>query len=343
MNNRLGYIDAIRGFAMLLVVYGHVNFFSFKITPSIGVITESIQMPIFFFISGYVAFKANTQYSFFKVVSKLWDKFKALIIPATLVGLGYTYLILGKSAYDFSVEIMKYGYWFSFSLFTMNVIYLLTYWAVQKKGKVALILTLSAVAVILWGLKYVCVDNVVILSLNKTICLWHTFTHFPFFVLGVIVSLYRDEYERVVSNNGMINTILLVLFIMASIMGDQISALNVRLPIGGVHRLIVGFCGSLLTLNVSLFYKSTLDNLVGRLLQFIGQRSLDIYLLHYFLLPDLTYAARYVDTSSTVVGLAISSAISILIIVFSLCIGNIIRMSPVLASFLLGVKYKKHN
>lgn len=343
MNNRLGYIDAIRGFAMLLVVYGHVNFFSFKITPFIGVITESVQMPIFFFVSGYVAFKANTQYSFFKVASKLWDKFKALIIPATLVGLCYSYFILGKSAYDFSVEIMKYGYWFTFSLFTMNVIYLLTYWAVQKKGKVALILTLSAVAVILWGLKYVCVDNTVFLSLNKTICLWHTFTHFPFFVLGVIVSLYRDEYERIVSNNGTVNTILLTLFIMASLMGDQITALNVRLPIGGVHRLIVGFCGSLLALNVSLFYKSALDNRVGRLLQFIGQRSLDIYLLHYFLLPDLTYAARYVDTSSTVVGLAISGTISILIIIFSLCIGNIIRMSPALASFLLGVKYKKHN
>lgn len=343
MNNRLGYIDAIRGFAMLLVVYGHVNFFSFKITPFIGVITESIQMPIFFFISGYVVFKANAQYPFFKVVAKLWDKFKALIIPATVVGLGYTYLILGKSAYDFSVEIMKYGYWFTFSLFTMNVIYLLTYWVVQKKRKVSLMLTLSAVAMILWGIKYACVDNAIFLTLNKMICLWHTFTHFPFFVLGVIVSMYRDEYERVVSSNGMINTILLATFIMAFLVGEQLAALNVRLPIGGVLRLTIGFCGSLIALNFSSFYKTTLDNHVGRLLQFVGKRSLDIYLLHYFLLPDLTYAAKYVDTSSTVVGLAISGVISILIVIFSLCIGNIIRLSPVLASFLLGVKYKKQS
>ena len=135
MSNRLGYIDAIRGFAMLLVVYGHVNFFSFKITPYIGEITEAIQMPLFFFISGYVAYKADSKYSAELVLVKLWDRFKMMIIPAIVMGLSYTYLVLGRTAYDFSFEIMKYGYWFTFSLFTMNVISLLIFWITLLSGK----------------------------------------------------------------------------------------------------------------------------------------------------------------------------------------------------------------
>lgn len=341
MNNRLGYIDAIRGIAMLLVVYGHVNFYSFKITPFIGVITEAIQMPLFFFISGYVVYKYNDKYSFQAIVVKLWSKFKLLIVPAIVVGLCYTYLMLGKSVYDFFSAIMKYGYWFTFSLFSMNIIYILVYWVTQKKDKFVLAATLIPVAIILWCIKYAVADNAILITLNKATCLWHTLTHFPFFVLGVIISIYRYEYEQAISKKSIINTLLIISFILTFLTGNKIDALSTRLPLGGVLRLVLGFCGSLLVLNLSLSHKQYVENCVGRFFQFVGRRSLEIYLLHYFLLPDLTYAAEYVDTSSTIMGLSISMLISILIIAVCLMIGNIIRLSPFLSAVLLGVKIKK--
>ena len=54
--NRLEYIDALRGLTMLMVVIGHIELFSFGegiflCTP----IYKYIQMPLFFFISGYIA------------------------------------------------------------------------------------------------------------------------------------------------------------------------------------------------------------------------------------------------------------------------------------------------
>ena len=341
MNNRLGYIDAIRGFAMLLVVYGHVNFFSFKITPFIGTITGEIQMPLFFFISGYLVYKANARCSIKSTCARIWGKFKMLIVPAMVVGVSYSYLILGKSPHDFVMNHMKYGYWFPISLFSMFVVYELCKVICQNKIKFMLPLLIS-VSIVMWLLKYFLISDIE--TLNDILVLWHTFTYLPFFVLGVILCVNRERYEHRVSDNGLFNTALLALFVLSISFSNLADTLNVKFPVGGVLSLIVGSCGSLLLLNLFVKYKSYFnEGWVGRSLQTIGRRTLDVYLLHYFLLPDLTYATKYVDTSSTVGGLAITCAISILIIICSLCISNVIRLSPLLAFVLLGVKYKKHN
>lgn len=57
---RIRYIDALRGFTMLLVVFGHVMMFTFGIggyNSVIGSFFLTFRMPMFFFISGYIAYK----------------------------------------------------------------------------------------------------------------------------------------------------------------------------------------------------------------------------------------------------------------------------------------------
>lgn len=327
---------------MLLVVYGHVNFFSFKIIPFIGIITEAIQMPLFFFISGFLVYKANSQCSITSIVSKLWSKFKILIVPTIVIGVLYSHFVLEKSVIDFVLNHMKYGYWFPISLFSMFVIYELCKVVCQNKTKFLLPLLIVA-SIILWVSKYYFINDVIV-ALNDIFVLWHTFTYLPFFILGIILGVYRERYENSVSNNGLFNTVLWVLFVLSMSFSNSAEALNIKFPVGGVLSLIIGSSASLLLLNLFIKHKSYFnESFVGRSLQTIGRRTLEIYLLHYFLLPDLTYATKYVDTSSTIVGLAISVVISILIIIVSLMIGNVIRLSPVLASFLLGVKYKKQS
>ena len=64
--HRIEYIDALRGFTMLLVVYGHilVHCFDFDFTtePSFNSIISLIRMPIFFFISGFIMYKKDLVY-----------------------------------------------------------------------------------------------------------------------------------------------------------------------------------------------------------------------------------------------------------------------------------------
>ena len=57
MNTRISYIDALRGFAIILVVIGHLvqNNYSDAYHNSILDVIYSIHMPLFFFISGCVA------------------------------------------------------------------------------------------------------------------------------------------------------------------------------------------------------------------------------------------------------------------------------------------------
>ena len=59
---RVQYIDAMRGFAIILVVLGHVLGQTFHLDGGglLGKIIYSFHMPLFFYISGYVAHSKGT-------------------------------------------------------------------------------------------------------------------------------------------------------------------------------------------------------------------------------------------------------------------------------------------
>lgn len=64
-NKRIGWIDAAKGLAMLLVVYGHN-----PLPESMLKVVYLLNVPIFFLMSGYT-FKADKYTSFFQLVKKL--------------------------------------------------------------------------------------------------------------------------------------------------------------------------------------------------------------------------------------------------------------------------------
>lgn len=54
---RMQYIDAMRGVAILLIIYGHISLYcygDYRGAVSIRPLTHLIQLPMFFFISGFV-------------------------------------------------------------------------------------------------------------------------------------------------------------------------------------------------------------------------------------------------------------------------------------------------
>ena len=57
MNNRLEYIDALRGIIMILIVFAHVEtfgFYQFGASTYFDEIFGKFSLPLFFFISGFV-------------------------------------------------------------------------------------------------------------------------------------------------------------------------------------------------------------------------------------------------------------------------------------------------
>ena len=82
-----------------------------------------------------------------------------------------------------------------------------------------------------------------------------------------------------------------------------------------------------------------LINIVGKCLIIIGNNTLAIYLLHYFLLPHLPLIGNCIkDSSNVLCELMIIIPLSLLIISLSFLVAKVIRLSPILGKILLGDK-----
>ena len=113
---RIEYIDAMRGFTMILVVYSHVcNYCLGDKWLGWNDVFFLFRLPCFFFISGWLF--EPVRESIRTVVKK---KFMVQIIP-TLIFL----LILAPPPLFFSrLGATKGGYWFTFALFVFFLLYL---------------------------------------------------------------------------------------------------------------------------------------------------------------------------------------------------------------------------
>ena len=66
-NKRIQYIDALRGFTMILVVFAHVLLWTFNLgnhETVIGSLFITFRMPMFFFISGYISYKSTQLWTY---------------------------------------------------------------------------------------------------------------------------------------------------------------------------------------------------------------------------------------------------------------------------------------
>ncbi len=78
---------------------------------------------------------------------------------------------------------------------------------------------------------------------------------------------------------------------------------------------------------------------ISNCLSFGGSRTLDIYCLHYFFIPNLAFMKGFLPTgtgNNVLAMLTIGLAISALVIALCLIISAILRSSPFLAAWLFG-------
>ena len=78
-------------------------------------------------------------------------------------------------------------------------------------------------------------------------------------------------------------------------------------------------------------------------LTFVGQRTLDIYLLHYFFLPRFLtcYGPQLRAYDSKLLELGVGLAVALAVVGLCLAVSYVIRLSPLLGHILFGAKYEK--
>lgn len=331
---RIEYIDALRGFTMFLVVVCHVSYFCFGVFGrefSLTAYLIQVRMPLFFFISGFVMYKADVVWNVNQIVKFFKKKIPVQLISPFIFFAIFVY-VFDKDLIQGLFEVGKFGYWFTFVLLVYYVIYATVRFLCRKWwADILLVLVGLCLYMVIWpGYKnYVPIsENVLsLLSVDR----WH---HFIFFVLGTLTKKHFKKVEVLLDGKWFIMICVLFYFLANAFAGSLPVSGGLVLPFLSFTGIVIVF--SFFRKKQAVFSK---ERRLGRVMQYVGRRTLDIYLIHYFFIPyNLTFVTVFKDHPMPILELTVSSIISIIIIAACLLISNVIRLSPFLEHWLFGVK-----
>lgn len=346
---RIEWIDAMRGFTMLLVVYAHVQYFglgiSIKEAFNFNHVFVLFRMPLFFFISGFILYKAAAIWDGANVWAFLKKKFVVQIIPTTFFILVFA-ACLQVNLKDIFFSQAKGGYWFTYMLFEYFVVYvflqgMMRILRLQKYETGILILG----GLMMYVLAIYCANkfNPDFQSLAGT----YYWNYYLYFTFGCLMKKYFDKFQRLLDSKYFIPFVQLS-FLAVCIYLAHYSYLNEALRLRTVMQIYPALAGIVVVVAFFRKYEAsfTQERRLGRCLQYVGRRTLDVYLLHYFFLPRGLDVNKYELVGGVIAGnpileFAVSISLSILVIGVCLIVSNVLRTSPILGHYLFGVKLPK--
>lgn len=354
-SNRITYIDALRGFTMILVVMNHITTKCFGIdlwsqnvdnVYSYTIFLQEFRMPLFFFISGFVLFKPSDIWGGKHIVSFFKKKIPVQLLSPLVFFLAYLF-VEDISIHDGFFSPTKKGYWFTFTLLEFYFFYAIIRFACLKlklNGKFTDILLLMCGLAFI-GSRLVLKGHPIhdFLGMGK----WYLFLYL---VLGTLVRKHFKTFERLL-DNGVIIIVSVILFFGLNIfyryLPDHFTFLPI-LPLAGIVIVFAFFRkhGSQPPINTSTDKMERLSDFQQfkySPLQFIGRRTLDIYLLHYFIIPTRLSECFTVfrDHAIPVVELACSLIVTFVVIFVCLIISEVIRLNPHMAHWAFGAKIEQ--
>ena len=339
---RIEYIDAMRGFTMILVVYSHICHFCLGDSLlGFNAIFFLFRLPCFFMLSGWL-FQPVAQRPF---VANVRHKFMVQIIPTFI----FLLLLAPPPEFFHQLGALKGGYWFTFVLFEFFILYMLIV-RVSKRWSSLLALTI-AVASFIYARYYSSIQNSAIGILSwvidvlgfLSVVLWRFFL---FFYIGAWMRRHFDAFIKWTNKPAVIIMITVVFFIIASTPHiDNLYYEIIRFYVGGITGMIMIFTIFRLLFTfpfLSFWNCSSIFHHTSSFLQYVGTRTLDIYLLHYFFLPRflMPYADQLKAYDSHFIEFLMIMGISLVVLALTLLISYIIRLSPFLSHYLFGVKYE---
>lgn len=335
-HERIQYIDALRGFTMILVVFYHVSQFCWHVCGkgiSIQDFLVQVRMPMFFFISGFVLYKESVVWNGKQIIKFFRKKIPVQLISPFVFFLAYIYVCNRPFLYNVMAP-AKAGYWFTFVLLEYYVFYAAVRFFIRGKWGHWVLLILGALMYYIWQSPF---HEVIPISRSVqnawSMLLWK---YFIFFVMGTLVKQHFPLVEKSLNQSWLLTCCILFYFL--------VNVFRKYFTVGiTVTEFMLTFTGMVILFsffrnNQAAFSK---ERPVGRALQYIGRRTLDVYLIHYFLLPRQLgkVTTVFTDHPMPIIEAAVSLLIALIIVAASLLISNIIRLSPFLAHWLFGAKY----
>jgi len=348
---RLPWLDALRGFTMILVVAYHVAQFTFQETEKTSAALPFLvlmRMPLFFFVSGFLAYKASFSWTVPNALKLTWKKLKVQIVPTLVFMVIFVIFRMKGAFWDDFLRLLssptKGGYWFTWVLLQMFIIYYVCCYIgknVSPRGG----LVRAGLLFIAWAVSVFAYETLYlpkVFTYHKDIffdysSIVQTIRYMQFFLLGNIVRRYWTRVERLFDSPWFF-PLVVTLAVVCCAEIFQIHTLKkvwVNLP-----RTVAMYALLLLVVMFFRHYQAWFrgETRAGAFLSFIGMRTLDIYLLHFLLLPKIPEVGQWLNANQPNFLLSIVLSVSVAIVVIGFCLlaSQLLRVSPFLQLYLFG-------
>lgn len=349
---RLQWLDALRGFTMIMVVANHVAQQTFgqdfKLSASLPFLSL-FRMPLFFFISGFLAYKAGLVWNARVLRDLSLKKLRVQLVPTVVFFTLFVVLIkpnFCQAVLEGLYSPTKNGYWFTLVLLYMLLIYYV-FCYIESKLRLPSWLPIT----ILLAVSLCCYETCYLPRIfswaqghkgpsNDFMCYSscvELFRNFPFFLYGNIVHRYWKQAQRIMDSRWFF-PLLIVVVILSTVDVQKWHTLRMEWTV--LPMTTAKLC--LLTI-VFMYFRHYQDYVsqqtyIGRSLQYIGRRTLDIYVLHFFFLPNLPEIGTFFNghRHNFVIDTTMSVVVSLIIIGFCIITSNILRISPLFKKYLFG-------
>lgn len=290
---RIEWLDAMRGFTMILVVMFHVSTQSFCQLDNSSSSTPFLllfRMPLFFFVSGFLVYKPTFEWSIKKYISLVAKKVRIQLLP-TIIFFILCVSIRHENIFVTMVEFLstpaKGGYWFTWSLLHLFLFYYTIQIVLNKFSKSRKI-KWDTVFIIFWCIAVLLYFMLFMPSkFNFNTPFWdyssltQTIKYLQFFIVGILARHYWGQIENIFDSKNF-SLFIIIISVVCSL--ECLKFHNFSLPVEHVIRLVAIYSLVIIVLMFFRFYKDSFsrNTIIGQSLQYIGTRTLDIYLIHFY-------------------------------------------------------------
>lgn len=335
IRNRIAYIDAMRGFLILTVVFVHIfdhALFEEGVFATRTWIIDLICvffLPLFFFISGLFAHKSMPH----TIMRGLIEKSRCILLP-TIITWAIFNLSTDYNLYDGLNDPFKNGYWFTYALFEIYLIYtfldyILYRFGIKKKTCVyiSLIVAFYIIQSLLFRLKYEIYSQ----DWFRIIGIQQILKYTGFFLFGVWVKNNQDKFLKLMNSQIVMSTFLIFSVVLFSQFRNMpiLSFMNSFLMIILIYKIFYSY---------QSFFEC--NNYVAKCLNLIGRRTMAIYFLHYFFLNGIMelHSTEFTELlqNNWLIQILVGSAFTILLTAASLLLEKVARSFPAIYKLALG-------
>ena len=334
---RIEYIDALRGFAILLMVVGHVipNLYLNKqiVLPNLQTWIYTFHMPLFFTISGYFIYR-DSKITAKEAMNQIYKKFLQLLLPAFVMSLLYSFI--WKT--DFSNN-----YWFLYALFKFYLFCVIIQY-INSRLSIKNDYILFAEFVLLYVLLNMLTYVKLLYVFGDYWILTDNIGYLPFLVLGVFLRKFNKVNNWFKENYVFYTLLLLVVLFSLNIIFDVPCIIKDE-----YFDYLVKFRTFVFILFFWSLFMKYLHKIPKKVHSYfinIGSQTKEIYILHAFLLYNVPFVGykivgieSIIPYSSIFMQLLIALPLSVLVVYVSLCIKKILNLNNIVALLTLG-EYK---